>query len=297
MSTRATPLLLALLLPLASKAQTPATPFEVVVTPLGGSKDARASALCVKPARLVDARCPWLTRVIEDEPGAIRTRKLAAQVSADGATLYAVLRRSSSAGMTDELWRYRRDVVPRRLAYGYPLEFAIAADGSTVAFKDQDGVMRFVDADGKDLGEVDLAPIAAGRATLAMRDGDLAAFVVTRGLSDIARILVVDVPKREIVGYDLGGVYVGAEYAIDPRGRRLAFSDYPRGLDADGAARARAEGRVFTLQVIDLETRQPVFKAERVGEPFRPVWFGNRLSYAGREGWARMEKTFDGAQR
>ncbi len=293
------PLLLlpALLVAVAASAQTPPWPFTVIVTPAGGSKDPRVSALCVQSKNLADAPCPWYTRVVEDEPGAIRSRTLGAQVSADGTTLFAVLRMRAGDGLVDELWRYRREQAPRRLGYGYPLDFAISADGRMLAFKDQDGVMRFVDADGRELGDVNLAPIDSQAARLVTRDGDLAAFVVARGLGGIDRVLVVDVPKRQVAGYYLGGLYVGAEYAIDVHGRRLAFSDYPRGLDAEGAARVKTEGQVFELQVIDLETRSTLFRAERVGEPFQPVWFGNRLSFAGREGPKRMEKAFDGAGR
>jgi len=288
------PLLLPLLL-LANAAlgQAPQPMFEVVVTPAGGSRDPAASAICVKPRGLVDAACPWYTGVTEDEPGAIRNRVLGAQVSADGNTLFAVLRKRSGVGMTDELWRYRRGQQPRRIAHGYPLDFAISSDGGIVAFKDPDGIMRFVDADGRDAGEVNLVPIEAEAARLAQRDGDLAGFVVTRNLGDLERVLVVDVPKRQIVGYYLGGVYIGAEHALDLRGRRLAFSDYPRGLDAEGAARVKSEGQVFKLQVIDLDTRATLFTAERVGEPFRPLWLGSRLSFADREGPKRVEKTFD----
>jgi hypothetical protein len=284
-----------LLLANAALAQV-APPLEVVVTPSDGSRDPAESALCVKPARLADAPCPWVVRVREDEPGALRARKLGAQVSADGNALFVVLRRRSGVGMADELWRYRREVAPRRIAAGDALDFTIAADGTMVAFKDQDGVMRFVDADGRDTGEVDLAPIEAASARLAQRSGDLAAFVATRGLGDLERVLVVDVPKRQIVGYYVGGLYVGAEYALDLPGRRLAFSDYPRGLDAEGAARARADGQVFKLQVIDLETRATLFTAERVGEPFHPLWIGSRLTFAGREGPKRVDKAFGAAK-
>jgi hypothetical protein len=284
-----------LLMPIAALAQVP-PPVEVVVTPAGGSRDPGESAICVKPARLADAPCPWVVRVREDEPGALRARKLGAQVSADGNTLFAVLRKRSGVGMADELWRYRRELPPRRIAAGDVLDFAIAADGTMVAFKDQDGIMRFVDADGRDTGEVDLAAVQAASARLAQRSGDLAAFVATRGLGDLERLLVVDVPKRQVVGYYLGGVYVGAEYALDLAGRRLAFSDYPRGLDAEGAARARVDGRVFKLQVIDLETRATLFTAERVGDPFHPLWIGSRLTFAGREGPKRVEKAFDAAK-
>jgi hypothetical protein len=282
-----------LLLASAALGQAPQPMFEVVVTPAGGSRDPAASAICVKPREFVDAACPWYTRVTEDEPGAIRNRVLGAQVSADGNTLFAVLRKRSGVGMTDELWRYRRGQQPRRIAHGYPLDFAISSDGGIVAFKDPDGIMRFVDADGRDAGEVNLVPIEAEAARLAQRDGDLAGFVVTRNLGDLERVLVVDVPKRQIVGYYLGGVYIGAEHALDLRGRRLAFSDYPRGLDAEGAARVKSEGQVFKLQVIDLDTRATLFTAERVGEPFRPLWLGSRLSFADREGPKRVEKTFD----
>jgi hypothetical protein len=285
-----------LLLANAALGQAPVPMFDVVVTPAGGSRDPAASAICVQPRGLVDAACPWYTRVTEDAPGAIRHRVLGAQVSADGNTLLAVLRKRSGVGMTDELWRYRRGQQPRRIAYGYPLDFAISSDGGMVAFKDADGIMRFADADGRDAGEVNLAPIQAESARLVQRDGDLAGLVVTRNLGDLERVLVVDVPRRQIVGYYLGGVYTGAEYALDLRGRRLAFSDYPRGLDAEGAARVRAEGQVFKLQVIDLETRATLFTAERVGEPFRPLWLGSRLSFADREGAKRVEKTFRAAQ-
>lgn len=277
-------------------AQSPQPPFEAVVTRAGGTKDVAESAICVKPARLADAPCPWSVRVREDEPGAIRARPLRTQVSTDGGTLYVVLRKRAGADMSDELWRHRAGQSPRRLARGDLLDFAISADGRLIAFKDQDGIMRFVDADGRDMGEVNLAAIDAQAARITQRDGDLAAFVVTRGLGTPERLLVVDVPRRQVAGYPLQGLYVGGESALDLRGRRLAFSDYPRGLDAEGAKQVRAEERVFRLQVVDLETSRTLFTAERVGEPFQPAWVDGRLTFADREGSKRVEKTFDGGR-